>query len=175
MEQDEEQAPVSDAASAPTRRRDYKTCLAMVVVIACVVCVPAVGGELWGRDVWRWAGVSWPGGVYSFAVLMGLSVPGLLLLLFAALTSLDWQRHAVRSFAWAGAAFGGFIVLIAIGGAVVDTWPFGGGRRGGPGGTDTSRQYPSLWAAGLGATVVGILVLTVLILMSEKKRRLSHN
>ncbi|MFC8125747.1 hypothetical protein [Streptomyces sp. NPDC057302] len=150
----------------------------MVLVLAFVAGVPAVGKELWGRDVWRWAGASWPGGVYNLAVLLGLAVPCLLLLLFAALTSLDWQRYKARSFAWASAAFAGFSVLVAIGGAAAETSPFGGGRRGAlrgtAGGTDTSREYPGLWAAGGGATLVGILVLTVLILLRERTLRRSR-
>ncbi|MGE6736309.1 hypothetical protein [Streptomyces sp. NPDC059900] len=175
MEQNEQQAPVSDSASVPAGRRSYGSCLAVVGVMGCFVGVPAVGGGLWGRGVWRWAGASWPGGVYSLAVLMGLAVPCLLLLMFASLTSLDWQRYRARSFAWTAAACAGFAALVVVGGAAVETSPFGGGRRGSPGGTDTSREYPGLWAVGGGATLLGIAVLTVLILVREKTLRRSRS
>ncbi|MGW6062285.1 hypothetical protein [Streptomyces sp. NPDC055189] len=103
-------------------------------------------------------------------MLLGLAVPGLLLLLFAALTSVDWQRHKARSAAWAATALSCVTALVLTGGAVVDASPFGGGRWGSPGGTDTSRHYPGLWAVGCGATLLGILVLTVVIRTREKRR-----
>ncbi|GAA3084719.1 hypothetical protein ACFQ0X_00920 [Streptomyces rectiviolaceus] len=170
VEQHDKQAPVSDSASAPRGRRNYASCLATMVVVIAFLTVPAFGKELWGRDVWRWAGASWPGGVYSLAVTLGLAVPCLLLLVFAALTSVNWQRFKARSCAWTATACFGLIALLAMGGAVAETWPFGGGRRGSPGGTETSRHYPALWAAGGGATLLGFLVLAVVIRRREKQR-----
>lgn len=43
-----------------------------------------------------------------------------------------------------------------IAGTIAETLPFSGGRHGSPGGTDTSRHYPALWAIGLAANIVGV-------------------
>ncbi|MFI1212074.1 hypothetical protein ACH4UV_31240 [Streptomyces sp. NPDC020802] len=65
-----------------------------------------------------------------------------------------WEP-ALQRFAWIVGAVVCVVILEVLFGAILETWPFGGGRRGSPGGTDTSRRYPALWVTGLAATLVG--------------------
>lgn len=140
-----------------TKRGRGLSCLIMVGLIVGLFVVPGVGKGQWGPEVWRWAGISWPGGVYGFAVAAGLAVPLLAVLFFLCVCKAvePWEL-GLRRFAWGVGAVVCIVILEVLFGAIPETWPFGGGRRGSPGGTDTSRRYSALWVTGLAATLVGV-------------------
>ncbi|QQM43019.1 hypothetical protein [Streptomyces liliifuscus] len=129
----------------------------MVGLILGLFVVPGVGKGQWGPEVWRWAGTSWPGGAYGFAVAVGLAVPLLaVVFLLCVSKAVELWEPGLRRFTWGVGAVVCIVVLEVLFGAILETWPFGGGRRGSPGGTDTSRRYPALWVTGLAATLVGV-------------------
>ncbi|MFC7261218.1 hypothetical protein [Streptomyces lutosisoli] len=66
-----------------------------------------------------------------------------------------WEPRP-RRFAWSVGAVVCVVIFEFLASAIPETWPFGGGRHGSPGGTETSRRYPALWAIGLAATLVGV-------------------
>lgn len=140
-----------------TKQRRGLSCLIMAGLLLGLFVVPRLGNALWGPEVWRWAGTSWPGGAYAFAVTAGLAVP-LLAVLFAlsVFKAVEPWEPWPRRFAWIVGAVLCVVIFEFLAGAIPETWPFGGGRHGSPGGTETSRRYPALWAIGLAATLVGV-------------------
>lgn len=146
----------ADGKGGPKRQRGL-SCLIMVGLILGLFVVPGWGKGQWGPEVWRWAGTSWPGGAYGFAVAAGLAVPLLAVFFFLCVSKAvePWESR-LRRCAWGVGAVVCVVILEVLFGAIPETWPFGGGRRGSPGGTDTSRRYSALWVTGFAATLVGV-------------------
>ncbi|AVH58462.1 hypothetical protein C4B68_24820 [Streptomyces dengpaensis] len=145
------------------------TCLIVVGIVLGLVVVPVWGKQAWGPEVWRWAGGSCPGGAYGFAVVAGLAVP-LLFVIFALclFQVVEPWKPRLRRFVWGVGAVVCVVTLEVLFGAIMESLPFGGGRHGGPGGTDTSRQYPALWAIGFAASLVGIPLAVLLVRVYDR-------
>ncbi|WP_405870297.1 hypothetical protein [Streptomyces sp. NBC_00005] len=137
---------------------------------------PFVIAQVWGPDIWSGIAPGWPGGGYGFAVSAGVLLPWGAAAVILPLARITWgepRRHWLVQVALAlpGAAVS-LPVLVVIAGA----WRPKPRKRG----LDchdvgapcwVHEQYPYVWAAGLGATLVGAALLVPLLVVRANRRK----